>query len=60
VNVVGAVDAFNQAMIIASNHYNLSAVTTVAVLFVIITIPQARFVERLVKRDQRRRQGGIV
>jgi polar amino acid transport system permease protein len=58
VNVVGAVDAFNQAMIIASNHYNLSAVTTVAVLFVIITIPQARFVERLVKRDQRRRQGG--
>jgi polar amino acid transport system permease protein len=60
VNVVGAVDAFNQAMIIASNHYNLSAVTTVAVLFVIITIPQARFVERLVKRDQRRMQGGNV
>lgn len=60
VNVVGAVDAFNQAMIIASNHYNLSAVTTVAVLFVIITIPQARFVERLVKRDHRRRQGGNV
>ncbi len=58
VNVVGAVDAFNQAMIIASNHYNLSAVTTVAVLFVIITIPQARFVERLVKHDQRRMQGG--
>jgi polar amino acid transport system permease protein len=60
VNVVGAVDAFNQAMIIASNHYNLSAVTTVAVLFVIITIPQARFVERLLKRDQRRMQGGTV
>lgn len=60
VNVVGAVDAFNQAMIIASNHYNLSAVTTVAILFVIITIPQARFVERLVKRDQRRLHGGEV
>ena len=60
VNVVGAVDAFNQAMIIASNHYNLSAVTTVAILFVIITIPQARFVERMVKRDQRRLQGGAV
>jgi polar amino acid transport system permease protein len=57
VNVVGAVDAFNQAMIIASNHYNLSAVTTVAILFVIITIPQARFVERLAQRDRRRLRG---
>jgi polar amino acid transport system permease protein len=57
VNVVGAVDAFNQAMIIASNHYNLSAVTTVAILFVIITIPQARFVERLVQQDRRRLRG---
>jgi polar amino acid transport system permease protein len=58
VNVVGAVDAFNQSMIIASNHYNLSAVTTVALLFVLITIPQARLVERLIRRDQRRLQGG--
>lgn len=54
VNVVGAVDSFNQAMIIASNHYNLSAVTIVAILFVIITIPQARLVERLSARDRRR------
>jgi polar amino acid transport system permease protein len=54
VNVVGAVDSFNQAMIIASNHYNLSAVTIVAILFVLITIPQARFVERLIERDRRR------
>jgi polar amino acid transport system permease protein len=58
VNVVGAVDAFNQAMIIASNHYNLSAVTTVAILFVVITIPQARFVERLAHRDRQRLRGG--
>jgi polar amino acid transport system permease protein len=57
VNVVGTVDAFNQAMIIASNHYNLSAVTTVAILFVIITIPQARFVERLAQRDRLRLRG---
>jgi polar amino acid transport system permease protein len=44
-------------MIIASNHYNLSAVTTVAILFVIITIPQARFVERLAQQDRRRLRG---
>ena len=41
-------DAFNQAKIIASNHFNLSAVSTVA--FIIITIPQTRLVDRLIER----------
>lgn len=54
VNVIGAIDAFNQAKIVASNHFNLSSVTTVAFLFVVITIPQARFVDRMIERDQRR------
>ncbi|MGH6678730.1 MAG: ABC transporter permease subunit, partial [Bradyrhizobium sp.] len=58
VNVIGTIDAFNQSMIIASNHFNLSSVTTVAVLFIIITIPQARFVDYLVARDQRRISAG--
>jgi polar amino acid transport system permease protein len=58
VNVIGAIDAFNQAKIVASNHFNLSSVTTVAFLFVIITIPQARFVDRLIARDQRRMRAG--
>jgi polar amino acid transport system permease protein len=55
VNVIGSMDAFNQAKIIASNHFNLSAVTTVAVIFIAITIPQTRFVDRLIER---RRLGG--
>lgn len=46
VNVVGVIDAFSQARIIASNDFNLSAVTTVAILFILITVPQARLVER--------------
>lgn len=58
VNVIGAIDAFNQAKIVASNHFNLSSVTTVAFLFVVITIPQARFVDRLIERDQRRMRAG--
>ena len=58
IDVIGAIDAFNQAKIVASNHFNLSAVTTVAFLFVIITIPQARFVDRLIERDQRRMRAG--
>ena len=58
VNVIGAVDAFNQAKIVASNHFNLSSVTTVAFLFVLITIPQARFVDRLLEREARRTRAG--
>ena len=53
VQVIGVIDAFNQSRIIASNAFNLSAVTIVAILFVLITIPQARFVDRLIERDKR-------
>ena len=60
VNVVGVIDSFNQSMLIAANHYNLSAVTTVAVLFIAISIPQTRFVERMMQRDRARlRAGGV-
>ena len=58
VQVVGVVDAFNQSRIIAANAFNLSAVTIVAILFVLITIPQARFVDRLIERDTARMRAG--
>lgn len=58
VQVVGVIDAFNQSRIIASNAFNLSAVTIVAILFVIITIPQARFVDKLIDRDNARMRAG--
>ncbi|MBB2164601.1 amino acid ABC transporter permease [Gluconacetobacter sp. 1b LMG 1731] len=58
VSVIGTIDAFNQSKIIAANNFNLSAVTTVAILFVAITIPQARLVDRLTQRAQRRRRAG--
>lgn len=58
VQVVGLIDAFNQSRIIASNAFNLSAVTIVAILFVLITIPQARFVDRLIDRDNARMRAG--
>ena len=54
VSVIGVVDAFNQSMLIASNHFNLSAVTTVAVLFIAISIPQSRFMEQMMRRDRAR------
>jgi polar amino acid transport system permease protein len=58
VNVIGTIDAFNQSIIIASNNFNLSPVTTVAIFFIVITIPQARLVDRLVDRDRRRMRVG--
>ena len=58
VQVVGVIDAFNQSRIIASNAFNLSAVTMVAILFVLITIPQARFVDKLIERDNARTRAG--
>ena len=58
VSVIGVVDSFNQSMLIAANHFNLSAVTTVAILFIAISIPQSRLVERMMRRDRARLRGG--
>ncbi len=58
VQVLGVTDAFNQSKIIAANAFNLSAVTVVAALFVIVTIPQARLVDKLVERDNARMKAG--
>jgi polar amino acid transport system permease protein len=58
VQILGVVDSFNQARGIAANAFNLSAVTIVAILFVLITIPQARFVDKLIERDNARMRAG--
>jgi len=60
VNVVGVIDSFNQSMLIASNYYNLSAVTTVAILFILISVPQTRLVERMMQRDRARMRAGAA
>ena len=54
IGVMGVTDAFTQSRLTASNVFNLTPVIVVAVLFVIITIPQARFVDRLLATEQRR------
>lgn len=58
VAIIGTIDAFNQSKIIAANHFNLSAVTTVAILFIAVTIPQARLADRLSERDRQRMRAG--
>lgn len=58
VNIIGTMDAFNQAKFFASSAFNLSSVTVVAILFVIITIPQTRVVDWMLARDSAARRGG--
>jgi len=54
VGFVGLLDAFNRARIVASNRFNLSAVTGVAISYIVITIPLAVVVDHLVRRDQQK------
>ncbi|MDK3255580.1 amino acid ABC transporter permease [Blastococcus capsensis] len=54
IGVMGVVDAFARSRLAASNVFNLTPVIVVAVLFVLITIPQARYVDRLLAKQQRR------
>ncbi|MCB6179456.1 amino acid ABC transporter permease [Rhodobacter sp. Har01] len=58
VNVIGTMDAFNQAKFYASANFNLSSVLVVAILFVIITIPQTRFVDWMLERSLEKRKRG--
>ncbi|SCL25478.1 amino acid ABC transporter membrane protein, PAAT family [Micromonospora pallida] len=55
--VVGIIDAFSQAKIYSANDFNLSAVTAVCLVFVLITIPQTRFVDYLLARTGARKTG---
>lgn len=58
VQILGVVDAFNFARGVAANAFNLSSVTVVAALFVLVTIPQARLVDFLMERDAQRMKAG--
>jgi polar amino acid transport system permease protein len=58
VQILGVVDAFNFARGVAANAFNLSSVTVVAALFVLVTIPQARLVDFLMERDAQRTKAG--
>ncbi len=61
VAVLGAIEANEAAQIYSATVFNFSSFTVAAILFLILTIPLARFTDRLIARDRRRRlAGGIV
>jgi polar amino acid transport system permease protein len=55
---LGVVEGFQQATIIQQSDFNFTPFVALALVYIVITIPQARFVDRLIARDQRRRQAG--
>ncbi|WP_205786779.1 amino acid ABC transporter permease [Specibacter cremeus] len=58
IGVMGVIDAFTQSRLVASSVFNLSPVTVVAIIFVLATIPQSRFVDRMIQKDQARQRAG--
>src|ERR1700678_1535357 len=58
VSVLGAIEAHRAAEIYSSTVLNYSSYAVAAILFLILTIPLARFTDRLIDRDRRRRLAG--
>ena len=58
VGTLGVIEANKAADIYSETVFNFSSFTVAAILFLILTIPLARFTDRLIERDRRRRLAG--
>jgi polar amino acid transport system permease protein len=53
--VLGVTEAARAAQIYSSHTFNYSSFVVAALLFILVTIPLARFTDHLIKRDRKRR-----
>ena len=60
VSVLGSIEAARAAQIYGASEFNYASYVVAALLFVLITIPLARFTDRLITRDKRRREAGAL
>jgi polar amino acid transport system permease protein len=60
VSVLGSIEAARAAQIYAASEFNYASYVVAALIFVLITIPLARFTDRLIARDKRRREAGAL
>jgi polar amino acid transport system permease protein len=60
VGVLGTIEANKAAEIYSEQVFNFSSFTVAAILFLVLTIPLARFTDRLIERDRRRRLAGVT
>ena len=58
VALIGVIEAFRQAQIDSAATFNYTPYLASALLFVLITIPLARFTDWLIARERKRREGG--
>jgi polar amino acid transport system permease protein len=57
---LGVTEGLRQAQIIVANDFNFTPYFALALVYVVITVPQVLFVDHLIERDKRRRQAGGV
>jgi polar amino acid transport system permease protein len=60
VAVLGPIEAARAAQIYGADRFNYSSFVVAALLFILLTIPLARFTDHLIARDRRRRRAGAV
>src|SRR4051794_18016693 len=58
VSVIALIEVVNAGQTVQAETFNSSALTLGAIMFLVVTIPLARFVDRLIAREQRRTQRG--
>ena len=56
VAVIGYTEALRQAQVTSAATFDFTPYVALALIYIVFTIPEARFVDWLVARDQRRRQ----
>jgi polar amino acid transport system permease protein len=58
VALLGVVEAFRQSQIEVAGSFNYTPYLATALLFILLTIPMARFTDWLIARDRRRQLAG--
>jgi polar amino acid transport system permease protein len=60
VSILGPLEAFRQAQIAASATFNYTPLIAAALLYLCVTIPSARYVDRVQKRQRERSRGAVT
>jgi len=60
VGLLGVVEAFRQSQIEVAASFNYTPYIATAIIFIVLTVPMARFTDWLVARDKRRQQAGMT
>ncbi len=58
VSYIGVVEIFRQSTILQQAKFNFTPLLATALVFLVVTIPMARFTDWLLAREKRRRSGG--